>query len=101
MPLFEGAAFAGTGGFSDCVLGINRGLIKDIRKHPAEYYVNVHSTPGFRKPGRCAASWRRNSPSRGRAPRLPPIRGKGAQRADVLRGRPTLGAFVGMLLWRS
>ena len=47
VPLFEGAALGGTGGFSDCVLGINRDLIKDIRKHPAEYYVNVHSTPNF------------------------------------------------------
>jgi hypothetical protein len=46
VPLFEGS-FAGTDEFSDCVLGIDRGLIKDIRQHPDEYYVNVHSTPGF------------------------------------------------------
>jgi hypothetical protein len=46
VPLFEGT-FAGTDEFSDCVLGIDRALIKDIRRHPADYYVNVHSTPGF------------------------------------------------------
>ena len=47
VPLFEGVAFAGTGEFSDCVFGINKGLSKDIRKHPKDYYVNMHSTPGF------------------------------------------------------
>jgi hypothetical protein len=46
VPLFEGS-FAGTDEFSDCVFGIDEGLIKDIRRHPDEYYVNVHSTPGF------------------------------------------------------
>ena len=46
VPLFEGV-FGGTDAVSDCVFGVNRDLIKDIRKHPAEYYVNVHSTPGF------------------------------------------------------
>jgi hypothetical protein len=45
VPLFEGS-FAGTSAVSDCV-DVAKGLVKDIRKHPAEYYVNVHSTPGF------------------------------------------------------
>jgi hypothetical protein len=47
VPLFEGVSFAGTDEFSDCVFGIDKGLIKDIRQHPDDYYVNVHSTPGF------------------------------------------------------
>jgi hypothetical protein len=46
VPLFEGM-FAGTDEVSDCVLDVNKALIKDIRQHPDEYYVNVHSTPGF------------------------------------------------------
>ena len=46
VPLFEGT-FAGTDSISDCVCDVDRDLIKDIRKHPADYYVNVHSTPGF------------------------------------------------------
>ena len=45
VPLFEGM-FAGTDSISDCVHA-DRCLVKDIRKHPADYYVNVHSTPGF------------------------------------------------------
>ena len=45
VPLFEGA-FAGTDSISGCVTA-DRSLVKAIRKHPAEYYVNVHSTPGF------------------------------------------------------
>jgi hypothetical protein len=43
VPLFEGT-FAGTDAFSDCV-DVDKGLIKDIRQHPEEYYVNVHSSP--------------------------------------------------------
>jgi CHRD domain len=46
VPLFEGT-FAGTDELSDCVNGIDRSLIKAIRKDPSAYYVNVHSTPGF------------------------------------------------------
>ena len=46
VPLFEGL-FAGTDAFSDCLFGIDKGLIKDIRQHPDDYYVNVHSTPDF------------------------------------------------------
>jgi hypothetical protein len=46
VPLFEGE-FAGTDEVSGCVTDLDRGLVKDIRKHPDEYYVNVHSTPGF------------------------------------------------------
>jgi CHRD domain len=43
VPLFVGAAFGGTDESSACVLGIDKGLIKDIRQHPDDYYVNVHS----------------------------------------------------------
>jgi hypothetical protein len=45
VPLFEGT-FAGTDSVSDCV-DVDRSLVKDIRQHPSDYYVNVHSTPGF------------------------------------------------------
>ena len=45
VPLFSGV-FAGTDSVSDCV-DAERSLVKDIRKHPSDYYVNVHSTPGF------------------------------------------------------
>jgi hypothetical protein len=45
VPLFAGM-FAGTDEFSDCV-DVDKGLIKDIRQHPEEYYVNVHSDPDF------------------------------------------------------
>ncbi len=30
-------------GLSGCVDGVDKALIKDIRKHPYEYYVNVHN----------------------------------------------------------
>jgi CHRD domain len=46
VPLFSGS-FAGTAEVSDCLHDIDHGLIKDIRQHPSDYYVNVHSTPGF------------------------------------------------------
>jgi hypothetical protein len=46
VPLFAGS-FAGTGDISDCVEGVDRGLIKAIRKNPSAYYVNVHSLPNF------------------------------------------------------
>jgi hypothetical protein len=46
VPLFSGS-FAGTDELSDCVHGIDRSLIKAIRKDPSAYYVNVHSMPGF------------------------------------------------------
>ena len=46
VPLFEGG-FAGTDSVSGCVEGVDAGLIKAIRQDPADYYVNVHSTPGF------------------------------------------------------
>ena len=45
VPLFAGM-FAGTDSVSDCV-DAERSLVKDIRKDPSAYYVNVHSTPGF------------------------------------------------------
>jgi hypothetical protein len=46
VGLFTGS-FAGTGATSGCVQGVDRSLIKAIRKEPSAYYVNVHSTPGF------------------------------------------------------
>ena len=45
VPLFEGS-FGGTESLSDCV-EVERSLIKDIRKHPSDYYVNIHSLPDF------------------------------------------------------
>jgi hypothetical protein len=45
--LFEDASFAGMDEVSDCVFDVEKGLIKDIRQHPDDFYVNVHSTPGF------------------------------------------------------
>jgi hypothetical protein len=33
-----------SGTSSGCATGVDRALIKDIRKNPAEYYVNVHTT---------------------------------------------------------
>lgn len=45
VPLFEGM-FSGTDEISDCV-DVDRDLIAAIRQDPSEYYVNVHSTPGF------------------------------------------------------
>jgi hypothetical protein len=47
VPLFVGASLGGTDEVSDCVDGIDKGLIKDIRQHPDDYYVNVHSNPEF------------------------------------------------------
>jgi hypothetical protein len=45
VPLFvPPASFLGTDEVSDCVFGIERSLIKDIRQHPADFYVNVHSS---------------------------------------------------------
>jgi hypothetical protein len=46
VGLFEGS-FTGTDSVSSCVEDVDAGLIKDIRQNPADYYVNVHSTPGF------------------------------------------------------
>ena len=46
VGLFEGS-FAGTDAASGCVQDVDRGVIKDIRKHPSAYYVNVHSDPDF------------------------------------------------------
>jgi CHRD domain len=43
VPLFVGQSFAGTGSDSACVSS-DRALIKDIRKNPTDYYVNVHSS---------------------------------------------------------
>ena len=46
VPLFEGS-FAGTDAVSGCVPDVDPSLIKAIRQHPADYYVNVHSAPSF------------------------------------------------------
>jgi len=46
VTLFSGS-FAGTDAVSGCGGDVDRGLIKDIRKHPSAYYVNVHSQPNF------------------------------------------------------
>jgi CHRD domain len=46
VGLFSGS-FAGTDEASGCVEDVDRSLIKAIRQDPSEYYVNVHSTPGF------------------------------------------------------
>jgi hypothetical protein len=37
----------GATGISGCATGVDRDLIKDIRKNPAAYYVNVHNNPFF------------------------------------------------------
>lgn len=42
VPLFAGS-FAGTDAVSDCV-DADKAVVKDIRKNPTAYYVNVHST---------------------------------------------------------
>ena len=46
VSLFSGS-FAGTDAVSGCVANVDRSLIKDIRKDPTAYYVNVHSQPNF------------------------------------------------------
>jgi hypothetical protein len=46
VTLFTGS-FAGTDAASGCAQGVDRGLIKAIRKDPSAYYVNVHSQPDF------------------------------------------------------
>lgn len=43
VPLFMEAKFAGTDAASGCV-SADRALVKEIRKDPTAFYVNVHST---------------------------------------------------------
>lgn len=43
VGLFAGA-FGGTDSVSGCVEDVDRALVKAIRKDPASYYVNVHSS---------------------------------------------------------
>ena len=43
-PVVELGAPDETGVAQDCVTGVERSLIKAIRKHAANYYVNVHNT---------------------------------------------------------
>ena len=45
VPLFDGT-FGGTDSLSDCV-HVEKSLVKAIRRHPSDYYVNFHSLPGF------------------------------------------------------
>ena len=44
VTLFSDQAFDGTDETSGCVSGLDPALLKDIRKNPTDYYVNVHST---------------------------------------------------------
>jgi len=46
VTLFTGS-FAGTDSVSGCAQDVDKALIKDIRKDPSAYYVNVHSRPNF------------------------------------------------------
>lgn len=43
VGLFGGGTFLGTDSATGCVTGVDRALVKEIRKDPASYYVNVHS----------------------------------------------------------
>ncbi len=44
VPLFVGTSLAGTDSASGCTTGVDPALVKDIRKNPENYYVNVHSS---------------------------------------------------------
>ena len=89
VPLFEGT-FAGTDEVSDCV-DVDKSLIKDIRKHPDDYYVNAQHAR-LRRRGRAANS-RRNSRSRRRgAPGRGPPRGQPVP--DPGRGSGRAGGFL-------
>lgn len=46
QDLFVGRSFSGTGSDSNCVTA-TRAQIKEIRKNPSGFYVNVHSRPSF------------------------------------------------------
>ncbi|MDQ4148382.1 MAG: CHRD domain-containing protein [Actinomycetota bacterium] len=43
VELFSGS-FDGTESVSGCAEDLSRAVVKDIRKNPEDYYVNVHST---------------------------------------------------------
>jgi hypothetical protein len=43
VPLFSGE-FDGTDEVAGCIANAGKALVKDIRKNPSDYYVNVHST---------------------------------------------------------
>ena len=47
VDLFVGATHPGTGSASGCTQNVSAELIKEIRKNPSAFYVNVHSTPNF------------------------------------------------------
>ena len=46
QDLFVAKTFSGTGSDSNCVTS-TRAKIKEIRKNPSGFYVNVHSSPNF------------------------------------------------------
>lgn len=44
VPLFVSRSFAGTDAASGCTENVSAALIKEIRKSPSGFYVNVHSS---------------------------------------------------------
>ena len=44
VPLFVSGSFSGTDAASGCAENVSPALIKEIRKNPSAFYVNVHST---------------------------------------------------------
>ena len=42
VTLFEGAPVDASRK-SDCIGGVDSGLLRDIQRHPRKYYVNVHN----------------------------------------------------------
>ncbi len=45
VPLNPAPGDAADGQFSGCTTGVDKELVKAIRKNPAGYYVNVHNVP--------------------------------------------------------
>ena len=46
-PVIDLVAPDATGTSSGCVQDVDRGLIKEIRQNPENFYVNVHTLPDF------------------------------------------------------
>jgi hypothetical protein len=44
VPLFVSSSFSGTDAASGCAENVAAALIKEIRKNPSAFYVNVHSS---------------------------------------------------------
>ena len=82
VPLFEGM-FAGTDSISTCVTAR---VVKDIRKHPAAYYVNVQCTPELN--GAVRGQLEKKQQVDARAPPPPPGRGWGRRSDRALTGVP-------------